>query len=64
MLAIYLYSMIHIYIKPQIKQVRLNKDASERRDEGRIADRNFPDLIASCLLQIVCSYIAGCLSVI
>ena len=45
------------------KQVRLNKDASEERDEDRIEERDLPDLIADCL-QIVCrlfvSYLLFC----
>ena len=41
------------------KQVRLNKDASEVRDEDEIAARDLPDLSAGCLLQIVCRFIAA-----
>ena len=46
------------------KQVRLNKDASGERSEDKIAERDMPDLIADCLMQIVYRYVAGCLQVI
>ena len=48
------------------KQVPSNKDASEGRDEDRMAERDLPDLpdlIAVCLLQIICRHIAGYLQV-
>ena len=35
------------------EHVRLNKDASKGRDEGKIAERDWPDFIADCLLQKV-----------
>ena len=41
------------------KHVRLNKDASDGRDEDRIADRYLSDLIAGYFLQIVCKCITG-----
>ena len=47
----------------EIEQVCSNKDASEGRDEDRIAERYLPDLIAGCLLQIIYRYIADCLQV-
>ena len=43
----------------EVTQVRTNKDASEGRDENRITEIDLPDLIAGCLLQIFCMYIAG-----
>ena len=44
-------------------QVCFDKDASEERDEDRIAERYLPDWIADCLLQIVRRLIAGYLQV-
>ena len=49
-----------------LKQVRLNNDASEGRDEDSIAERELPDLIAGCrlfagILQIYCRLFTGCL---
>ena len=46
------------------EQVCSNKDASKEREEDRIAERYLPNLIAVCLLQIVCRYIAGRFQVI
>ena len=40
------------------KQVCLNKDLSEGRDEDKIAERDLPYLNAGCLLPIVCRNIA------
>ena len=37
----------------------INKDASEGRDDDIIAERDKPDLVSGCLMQIVCRYIAG-----
>ena len=45
--------------KQKQEQVCLNKNASEERDRDRVAERDLPDLIAGCLLQIFCMYIAG-----
>ena len=43
----------------KIKQVCSNKDASEGRDQDRIAERDKPDLNAGGLLQVVCNLFAG-----
>ena len=42
-----------------LQQVSSNEDASEGRSEDKIAERDLPDSIAECLLQIVCRYVAG-----
>ena len=36
------------------EKVCSNKDVSEGRDKDEIAKRDLPELIAGCLLQIVC----------
>ena len=42
----------------------MNKDASEERNKDIIAEKDLTDLIAVCLLQIVCRYIEGYLLVV
>ena len=36
-----------------IKQVRLNKDASDGGNEDKFSERDLPDLLAGCLFQVV-----------
>ena len=43
----------------EVRLVRSNKDVSKGRGEDRIAERDYPDLFAGCVLQIVCRCIAG-----